>query len=139
MWRRRDRGEAHLVAECEAFLNGVMAETLGELNGRVPAWTWMNLLAHATAADLEAARVSPSPTLGGLAGDWRRARSFLAGEVLDLVATGQTTLAALQRDVLVPLELDLVSRHATARWRPGDLVTAVLAALPERSQRREHR
>lgn len=137
MWRRRDPGEAQLVAECEAFLTGAMAETLGGFDGRVPVWTWMNLLAHGTAADLRTARVSPSPTLGGGPRDWGRARSFLAGEVLDLVETGQVTLVALQREVLVPLELDLVSRQAAVRWGPGDLVTGVLAALPERSPRRE--
>jgi hypothetical protein len=140
MWRRRDPGEGQLVAECEAFLAGALADTLAQVDGRVPVWTWMNLLAHGSAADLRAACVPPpSPVLAGLPGDWRSARTFLAGEVLDLVDTGQTTLAALQREILVPLELDLGSRQAAARWRPGDLVTAVLAALPERSQRRERR
>lgn len=139
MWRRRDPGEAQLVAQCEAFLAGALADTLAELDGRAPAWTWVNLLAHGSAADLRAACVPPSPMLSGPSGDWRRARSFLAGEVLDLVETGQTTLAALQCEVLVPFELDLASHHAAARWRPSDLVTAVVAALAERSPRPGHR
>jgi hypothetical protein len=59
VWRRHDPDEARLAAECEAFLAGSLAETLSDVDGRVPAWTWMNLLAHGTVADLRAAGASP--------------------------------------------------------------------------------
>jgi hypothetical protein len=61
---------------------------------------------------------------------WRQARSYLAGEVLD-AADETGSLCALQSEVLVPLELDLVwwipSRHAVS----GQWAARVLAALDD--------
>ena len=71
MWRRRDPAEAQVAAECESFLTGTYAETVGELGGTVPAWGWVNLLAHGSAAQLrEATSVASHPAFGGVAGEW---------------------------------------------------------------------
>lgn len=138
IWRRHDPDGARLVAECEAFLAGTLSEDACESAGRVPVWYWVNLLAHGDADQLRAIHATPTTQRDRFA-DWRVARSFLAGEVLDRVEPGGTTLPHLQRDALVPLELNLLSQRATRRWSPGDLVTATLAILPDRSPRRKGR
>lgn len=131
MWRRGDPAATQLVAECEAFLSGRYADDLMEAHEAVPAWTWLNLLAHGSEAELRGAASAGAVMLS----NWSRARSFLAGEVLDRVDIGAVTLDALQRDVLIPLELDLAAHDP--RWlRPSQLVAAVLEALPDRSTRR---
>jgi hypothetical protein len=137
MWHRRDPREARLAAECEAFLSGALPEALGDADGPPPAWTWLNLLAHGGVADLQAACAQSRAPVAAHSAEWVQARAFLAGEILDRAATPEQ-LARLQRDVLVPLELELASRPGTGRFRPQDLVTAVLGALPSRSRRHEH-
>lgn len=130
---QRDEG-GELAAACEAVLRGRYVEHLEERHCRVPAWAWVNLLAHGSAEDLENAT--------SLAGDgqpqrWRAARAYLAGEILGVADRGGTSLRDLQRDVLVPLELHLASSEPTRGSRPGDLVTGVLAALE--AHERDHR
>jgi hypothetical protein len=131
MWHRRDPYETELVIECEAYLGGTFAEVLHERGHPVPVWAWVNLLAHGDDAALrEASSLLPMIDDRGPATDWWRARSFLAGEVLALIGHDPRQLAGLQREVLVPLELDLASRRAVGRWTPRDLATAVLEVLP---------
>lgn len=122
---RRDPAEAALVEECQAFLEGRYAELAATSDEPVPVWAWMNLLAHGTEAELRDAAA-------GLAdGDsWRQARAFLAGEVLEVLSTGRITLAQLQYDVLVPLELDVLDCRCSNRWTPAQLVRGLLGILP---------
>lgn len=156
MRRRQEDPEAsELVVEAEAFLAGTYVDTMVEEGRRVPTWAWLNLLAHGTEADLrEAARGAvgvwslmrsmftapstveawPSVSLP----DWCRARSFLAGEVLDEMRARECPVEELQQDVLIPLELALATHRPARRWGPAELVGAVLAALAEQSPRRPH-
>lgn len=123
------------VAECEAFLSGHLVEQVYTRATPVPVWAWTNLLAHGSPAELRrAARdlqggATPSP-------GWRRARAYLAGELLDAVSA-ELPLATIQRDALVPLELDLAARDAVNAWDPSHLVTAVHLAI--RDCGRSHR
>ena len=125
-----------LVAECEAVLCGRYAEHLEERQRRVPAWAWVNLLAHGTAEDLQTANA-----LGGQARTqrWRAARAYLAGEVLGTAEQGIATLGDLQRDVVVPLELQLASSERTSALTPSELVASVLAALDAHQRAQHHR
>ena len=43
--RERLEGDSVLVRECEAFLEGTLAEYLDEQGLVVPVWAWTNLLA----------------------------------------------------------------------------------------------
>jgi len=127
--RRTNPAGTPLAAECGAFLDGSYAEHLVDRVQIVPAWSWLNLLAHGTEAEIrDAARSSTGR-------GWRGARRFLAGEVVDRIESGHGPLEELQRSALVPLELKLASLPSAARWGPGQLVVAVLAILPERRVR----
>jgi hypothetical protein len=55
--------------------------------------------------------------------------SFLAADLLTLARTTDQTVSALQREVLVPLELDLAREHNGRRLGAAQLVSVVLAAL----------
>ncbi|MDA8301258.1 MAG: hypothetical protein M0005_06865 [Actinomycetota bacterium] len=127
-WRRRlRRAGQELSADCEAFLSGRLAERFGSGVTSVPAWTWTNLLAHGSEEDLQAElRRSAAPGLGERR--WRRARTYLAGEVLR-EARSSGSLARLQREVLVPLELDLARSSEVVAWWPAQWVAAVERAL----------
>jgi hypothetical protein len=120
-----------LVAECEAFLAGRYAEHLEARRLRVPAWAWVNLLAHGTVGELEAARHVTADD-GSPSAQWRAARAFLAREVLEAAAAADTTLADVQRRLLVPLELELMGWPA-ALWGPRHVVLRVLGVLRPRS------
>lgn len=132
-WRRSHPAAVALIEECEAFFAGTFVELCEERATPVPAWAWMNLLAHGTEDQL-----STGTTQHPSAGRWRHARAFLAGELLDLTDAGRLCLPEFQRDVLVRLELDVMSRPAADRWQPGQLVSVLLDAFPDKRSR-EHR
>lgn len=124
--RHGDPVGAALAAECEAFLAGHYADHLVREVQIVPAWAWMNLIAHGTEDQIREAATT------FVARGWPGASRFLAGELIDLVESGLEPLDELQRSYLVPLELELASLPWTARWSPAQLVAAVLATLPQR-------
>lgn len=106
-----------LAEECDAFLLGDLAEYHASRALTVPAWEWMNVLAHGSTERLRAVRdVVDCPFEE--ARPWCEARSFLATVVLE-VAERHCTLSDLQRDVLVPFELQLASFNRTLAWGPS--------------------
>lgn len=119
-----------MVEECEAFFAGTFVELCEERATPVPAWAWMNLLAHGTEDQLSVG-ITQHPS----AGRWRHARAFLAGELLDVTDGGRPRLPEFQHDVLVPLELDVMSRPGADRWQPGQLVSVLLDAFPDKRSR----
>ncbi len=121
---------AAVPVACEAYLGGTYADLLEAGGEHVPVWAWVNLLAHGTEDQLRTAADALASEQG-----WRQARAFLAGEVLDAVGTGRTTLRALQDHVLVPLELDLVTCRGAERWRPAQLVAGLLQVVAPRRAR----
>ena len=124
--RRGDPVGAALAGECEAFLAGAYADHLVDQVQVVPAWAWLNLLAHGTED-----QVREAATTFGARG-WPGARRCLAGELIDIVDSGLAPLDLLQRACLVPLELELAARPSAMRWSPAQLVAAVLDVLPQR-------
>lgn len=119
--------DGDVVSDCEAFLLGGYAEFLEARSEPVPVWAWTNVLAHGRREDLEraaaGARVGWSWTRR-----WRVARTVAAGELLDRVASG-ASLADMQREVLVPLELELVSCREDWACMPERWLEVVRSAL----------
>jgi hypothetical protein len=129
--QRRTAAQRRLVKECQAFLNGEFAEFGVPAGEPVPVWAWINLLAHGTEEQLRREAIMPAGS-----DNWHRARSLLADRVLaDAVADG-SSLAEIQRDVLVPLELETISSRTAYRWDPPRLVIGVLGALSDADRRR---
>jgi hypothetical protein len=122
-WRREYRALRDvLVAESGAFCLGRYADWLDEHSTEVPVWAWTNLLAHGTEEQLRLRATSP----GGR--DWERAQAYLATEILGSVECC-SSLAELQHEVLVPLELELAARDEVRSWNPQCWVVAVRTAL----------
>src|SRR5688500_9040945 len=80
--------------ECEAFLRGTLAE-IHRADGHAPVWTWLNVVAHGDDATIAA--------IGGGGVDGSVEHATQRALVRAVLADGRD-LAALQRDVLVPLE-----------------------------------
>lgn len=137
MWRangERDRTfdlrAAELVAGCEAFLQGRYHEHLVASGRLVPAWAWLNVLAHCTLAELREVATGQRWRSGwnGCPRLWREALAFMASEVLD-AAGDETGLRSIQRSRLVPLELMLAETYGFGALTPAGLAGAVVTAL----------
>ena len=117
--------------EAGAFLDGHLVESMKSAGTTVPPWMWLNAVAHGDqerlawlASDLGGAAVGGSGAAGG--SGWRWARARLAAELLSAGNGDAAVVAALQRDVLVPLELSLSHSEDLS---PGALVDIVVAEL----------
>jgi hypothetical protein len=127
------RPEELLVEESAAFLSGHLAEVASPSRPSSP-WVWTNLLAHGSEDELRAERSRTPENL------WEAARVRLAAGVLELAKTSGP-LTDVQRELLVPLELDLASDPKAAQWEPQRLVVQVSDALDRyrRARRRSER
>jgi hypothetical protein len=106
----REAAEASFdVDDVAAFLAGRLVEYRSGRGRRVPAWAVLNPVAHADVGELAG--------LAGGAGEgrepaWLSGRRSLAAGLLK--GRGPREIACIQREVLVPLELWLIERSATA-------------------------
>jgi hypothetical protein len=126
----QDRGASAVIAACEALLEGRYVEELEEWGHPahpIPPWAWMNMLAHGNHEALRRA-ARERPLRLRRAHMWHRARSYLAGEILD-ATTRAGSRRSLQSAVLVPLELELMLRGRTAPLAPGKWAARVLSAI----------
>lgn len=138
MWRRdpgrdgpQDADDRALSAgnEFDSYLSGSYADWLMRRHRSVPAWAWVNRLAHGTIDELDELRAgvfAPVATTTDVS-LWHQVLTFLASEVLDR-AVDHDELRELQRTVLVPVELRLADQWWYA-LAPIDVVTIVLVAL----------
>ncbi len=126
MFRSVEREGAQLVEECSALLDGRLAEELADRGRPRPSWCWLNRLAHGSIGDVR--RCAGSLPGAPPSDRWARATAFLAGELLAATDRG-TTLRALQQEVLIPLELDLLASTQCPMWDPAHFVLDVLARL----------
>lgn len=101
---------ARRAFECEAFLAGAYADACHRLGLRAPVWTWLNEAAHADADRLHAIASAIEPAHADIE---RRTRATLARAVVS--AMSDRSLADLQRELLVPLELRLAGTELTPR------------------------
>jgi hypothetical protein len=134
-WRRTNREPEHrenldlkLVAECEEFLKGRLAEQWAKEDRHVPAWAWINVLAHGSASRLETLRDGELGALRAGEPSWNQALSFLASAVIGAAQAAGCRIDKLQHDVLVPLELELLTSTAPS---PHELVDVVVGTLNE--------
>jgi hypothetical protein len=125
--KREQEGDGVLVTECEAFLDGTLAEYWDERGADVPVWAWTNLLAHGSATLIGESVARPTRPRRS-ARSWRIARSYLAHQMLELTDE-RHPLPALQVSVLVPLELEMAARTEVRHWTPRQWVDAVDSAI----------
>jgi hypothetical protein len=118
------------IAACEAVLAGRYVEQLEGSGSPVPSWAWMNLLAHAPEETLRQAAHGRPAGRERRTDVWHRARRYLAGEILDAAAR-VGTLRTLQAQVLVPLELELMTLRRSGPRSPGAWAARVMAAIEE--------
>lgn len=126
---------ARLIGDCEAFLSGRYASRARGRELLVPSWARLNNSAHGDLRSLRHARRSWRTTVSAAFANWqqegwRRAERALAGALLDLVGDDPQLLVEVQREVLVPLELKLMS---PAEWHLSveELVEMTCSALED--------
>ncbi|MEW6470879.1 MAG: hypothetical protein AB1679_01290 [Actinomycetota bacterium] len=140
MWRRRKGGgesdgelaglDTGVGDECEAFLAGRLAAYLQDLGRPVPAVGWLNQVVHATPRELSLLAVTGEayalqPRL------WCRAVGYLARNLLERARETGRPIEQLQRELLVPLELELIGDPAAADLDSDDMTRLTMARLYE--------
>ena len=132
--RKRSSRRRHsiLAAECEAFLDGTLAEYRDERGVPVPIWAWMNLLSHGS-EELIGTSIAGPARPRRTARNGRIARSYLAHRILSS-SDARCTLFDLQWNVLIPLSW----RWHSSRGAPYDAVAVGGDAQPGDSQRAFH-
>lgn len=136
----RHHAQTDPAAGPTAFWNGRYAEHLIRQGAPVPAWAWLNALAHGSTL-LVASLATAPPVTDDLPEElhpWARARKALALAVMELVSREGIRLRELQLLVLTGIELELAATEDIFRRGPIEtacLVTETLEAYCE--QRRD--
>ncbi|HZD66073.1 MAG TPA: hypothetical protein VE152_08245 [Acidimicrobiales bacterium] len=138
MWFRRSTAEETLgqalSREVEAVFAGRAASHARATRPRVPAWARLNTVAHADLADLEQLAIGRRRQyLRREERRWRGMERLLALEVLAAAHHDPSELAALQAEVLVPLELRAVHDPELS---PRQVLALVLGRLEHRRRAR---
>lgn len=128
-WRDRhdDRvgtSDSWIVEQCAAFLDGSYRELLMCRHQPIPAWTWINVLAH---GDEEEVRRRAAEPVGADDCDAYLAR--LARHTLVKMRTEGVTLREVQHAILIPLELALIVSIGSATPEETTLSRAVAREL----------
>ena len=98
------------------WLQGKGDLLIAGMGGRVPVAVQLGVLAHADLGRL--ADLGSNRRRGSVRRAWGTQMARLAGDLAAFAATPQR-LAALQRDLLVPLELKALGGHAEFATRAG--------------------
>ena len=118
-WLTRQLGvpvSAEPAGQAADWLQGNGDLLIAGMGGRVPVAVQLGVLAHADLTRL--ADLGRGPRLGSVRRAWGTQMARLAGDLADFAATPQR-LAALQRDLLVPLELKALGGSAEFSTRAG--------------------
>jgi hypothetical protein len=110
-WLTRHLGapaSAEPAGQAGDWLRGNGDLLIAGMGGQVPVADQLGVLAH---ADLRLAHLGHNRRLGSVRRAWGTQMARLAGDLADFAATPQR-LAALQRDLLVPLELKALGGRA---------------------------
>jgi hypothetical protein len=127
-------GRSELVDETVAFLEGRFAELRSANGGPLAAWMMLNRIGHGDSVDMFDMAVSQrrrTPLTGVSSAYhhvWSTAQRTVATRVLER-ALDPDEIRRVQRDVLVPLELDLVARSDDAPVTFAQVTAAALDAL----------
>ena len=103
-------------AQAEDWLRARADLLIAGMGGQVPVVAQLDVLAHADLGRL--ADLGRNSRLGAVRRAWGTEIARLAGELAALAATSDR-LAALQRDLLVPLELQALAGRAEFSTRAG--------------------
>jgi len=98
-----------------------------------PPWVALNVVAHADLAVLKELIANRS---GRHPASWEAAAAYLASETMS-VATTEHALRDVQCDVLIPLELELLSGSRRSPATPLELTTLVMVAITDHRVRRD--
>jgi hypothetical protein len=131
MWGRGHQRDADDEGRAAAYRAGRYADYLVSCDAEVPPWAWMNAPAHGgevLVASLALAEGGPRGTAPTLEA-WYRARKAIAEEVVVTLTLQGCTLAQLQAELLLGLELELAAATGWATVGPADLTCLVLDAL----------
>jgi hypothetical protein len=106
--------------ECEAYLAGQLSAYLIDRGRPVPPYAWLNQVAHATPTEL--AVIAAGNPQGVQPKSWRRAAAYLAESLLRLAHDSGRPVAELQRELLVPLEIELAGDSSSSEMESADIV-----------------
>ena len=107
---------AEPAAQAEVWLRGRADLLIAGIGGQVPVVVQLGVLAH---ADLDRlADLGHNSRLGSVRRAWGTEMARVAGDLAGLAGTPER-LAALQRDLLVPLELQALAGRAEFSARAG--------------------
>ena len=107
---------AEPVARAEDWLRGRADLLIAGMGGQVPLVVQIGVLAHADLGRL--ADLGRNSRRGSIRRAWGTEMARLAGDLAGLAASPER-LAALQRDLLVPLELQALADRAEFSTRAG--------------------
>ena len=127
-WKKRGSNEPDpggVGEECEAWLAGTWAEFLADHGDPVPAWAWVNKLAHAPERVVRSMTRLPAVN----SDEWSRLRGCVAESLLKEAVEKGATVTELQRSVLVPIEFALFTDGSLYRFGNPELMVRILAAL----------
>jgi hypothetical protein len=116
------------IEGCTYFLGGQLLEQFSGDLASAPDWVWVSVLAHASEghlATLASKGPLPQPLSRCL---WDRTLSLLSEMVLHHARHTGAQVAALQREIIVPIELQLGSGPPLA---PSTFVRLVVTGLHE--------
>ena len=117
---------AEPAGQARDWLQGQGDLLIAGMGGQVPVAVQLGVLAHADLNRL--ADLGRNRRLGSVRRAWGTQMARLAGDLADFAATPQR-LAALQRDLLVPLELMALDGRAELSTRAG-AVSYLRSQLP---------
>jgi len=140
MWRRRkqepeperdgDDLDTGLGDECEAYLAGRLAAYLEEVGRPVTPAAWLNRVVHASPRELSVLAITGT-TYTLQPSRWHQAVGYLARSLLERAQETGQPIDHLQRELLVPLELELIGRPDCVLLDPADVIRIALARLYE--------
>ena len=128
-WLTRHLGapaSAEPAGQAGDWLQGNGDLLIAGMGGQVPVAVQLGVLAHADLNRL--ADLGRGRRLGSVRRAWGTQMARLAGDLADFAATPQR-LAALQRDLLVPLELKALGGNAEFSTR-ADAISYLRSHLP---------
>jgi hypothetical protein len=114
--------------ECDAFLAGDWAEHLAAHGAPVPAWAWLNRVAHGGVDELRALTRAPGWGHAPL-DEWDRLRACVADTLFQRARQASMDVTGLQLSVLVPLELMLLGDERLRALTNAELLVRVLGLL----------
>jgi hypothetical protein len=120
---------ARLVREVEAFLSGSSEQWFFARGEDIPAWAYINKVAHAEPDHL-CQLASWAPAEASRCVCWRDAVAILAKETIEAGESDPSAIRRIQLDGLAALESQLISR--TVKVAPQALVALGRACLGDR-------